>query len=36
MQVAMGGREVGRIYEGDRRFPLVVRLPESLRTDLTR
>ena len=36
VQVAMGGREVGRIYEGDRRFPLIVRLPDSLRTNLTR
>ncbi len=36
VQVAMGGREVGQIYEGDRRFPLIVRLPENLRQDLER
>jgi cobalt-zinc-cadmium resistance protein CzcA len=30
---AVGGSSVGTIYEGDRRFELVVRLPESLRTD---
>lgn len=30
----IGGREVGVIYEGDRRFKLVVRLPEALRTDI--
>lgn len=36
VQVAMGGRQVGRIYEGDRRFPLIVRLPDSLREDLDR
>lgn len=36
VQVAMGGRLVGRIYEGDRRFPLIVRLPDSLRNDLDR
>lgn len=29
--VAMGGREAGQVYEGDRRFDLVVRLPDSLR-----
>lgn len=29
---AVGGSNVGTIYEGDRRFDLVVRLPESLRT----
>ena len=33
VRTAMGGREAGRIFEGDRRFPLVVRLPEALRTD---
>ena len=31
---AVGGRETGVIYEGDRRFKLVVRLPETLRTDI--
>ena len=30
----IGGREVGVIYEGDRRFKLVVRLPETLRSDI--
>ncbi len=33
VRTAMGGRQAGRIFEGDRRFPLVVRLPEALRTD---
>lgn len=28
---AMGGREAGLVFEGDRRFDLVVRLPETLR-----
>ncbi|MCL9685315.1 efflux RND transporter permease subunit [Legionella maioricensis] len=32
--VAMGGKEAGQIFEGDRRFDIVVRLPESLRTDI--
>ena len=33
IEAAIGGRESGAIFEGDRRFPLVVRLPEDLRTD---
>lgn len=32
--IAVGGREAGLVFEGDRRFPLVVRLPEALRQDL--
>ncbi|WP_295479502.1 CusA/CzcA family heavy metal efflux RND transporter [uncultured Pseudomonas sp.] len=32
--IAVGGREAGTLYEGDRRFDMVVRLPDSLRTDL--
>jgi cobalt-zinc-cadmium resistance protein CzcA len=31
---AVGGREAGVIFEGDRRFPIVVRLPESVREDI--
>ena len=34
VQVAMGGREAGQVFEGDRRFDLVVRLPEKLRTNI--
>ncbi len=34
VQVAMAGRLAGHIFEGDRRFDLVVRLPEHLRTDI--
>ena len=33
--VALGGKEAGQVFEGDRRFDLVVRLPEALRTNLT-
>jgi cobalt-zinc-cadmium resistance protein CzcA len=29
--VAIGGREAGMVFEGDRRFEVVVRLPERLR-----
>ena len=31
---ATGGREAGTLFEGDRRFGIVVRLPEALRADL--
>jgi len=31
---AIGGTTAGTLFEGDRRFDIVVRLPESLRTDL--
>ncbi len=31
---ATGGRQAGEIFEGDRRFAVVVRLPEALRTDI--
>lgn len=34
VQTAMGGREAGTVFEGDRRFDLVVRLPETLRTNI--
>ena len=34
LRIAMGGATAGQIFEGDRRFDLVVRLPESLRTDI--
>ena len=32
--IAIGGREAGTLFEGDRRFDILVRLPESLRNDL--
>ncbi|MBV7538036.1 CusA/CzcA family heavy metal efflux RND transporter [Duganella sp. sic0402] len=31
---AVGGKEAGTMFEGDRRFDIVVRLPETLRGDL--
>ncbi len=36
ISTAIGGESVGLIYEGDRRFPLVVRLPEEMRLDMDR
>ena len=34
VEIAVGGKEAGEIFEGDRRFDLIVRLPERLRIDL--
>jgi len=34
IEVAIGGRVVGQVFEGDRRFDILVRLPDALRTDM--
>jgi cobalt-zinc-cadmium resistance protein CzcA len=34
LAAATGGEEAGLVFEGDQRFPLVVRLPEELRGNL--
>jgi len=34
IRTAMGGMEAGQVFEGDRRFDIVVRLPEHIRTNL--
>jgi cobalt-zinc-cadmium resistance protein CzcA len=34
VEIAVGGRNAGLVFEGDRRFELVVRLPEHLRSDV--
>jgi cobalt-zinc-cadmium resistance protein CzcA len=34
VSTAIGGHEAGTLFEGDRRFGIVVRLPEKVRTDL--
>lgn len=34
VEIAVGGKAAGQVFEGDRRFDIVVRLPEDLRTDL--
>lgn len=34
INIAVGGRTTGLIFEGDRRFELQVRLPEALRSDI--
>jgi cobalt-zinc-cadmium resistance protein CzcA len=35
VQTALAGRVAGQVFEGDRRFDVVVRLPEALRGDFT-
>ena len=32
--IAVGGREAGVLFQGDRRFDIIVRLPERLRSDM--
>ncbi|TPW05077.1 MAG: cobalt-zinc-cadmium resistance protein CzcA [Alphaproteobacteria bacterium] len=34
LSVSLGGAEAGQVFEGDRRFDVVVRLPERLREDI--
>lgn len=34
VSAAVGGKEAGLVFEGDRRFPIVVRLPEAVRQDI--
>jgi len=34
ISTAIGGREAGTMFEGDRRFDIVVRLPDNLRSDI--
>jgi cobalt-zinc-cadmium resistance protein CzcA len=34
VEIAMGGQRVGQVFEGDRRFDIIVRLPETQRTNL--
>jgi cobalt-zinc-cadmium resistance protein CzcA len=34
IRIAIGGEEAGHVIQGDRRFDIIVRLPETLRTDL--
>jgi cobalt-zinc-cadmium resistance protein CzcA len=34
IEIAVGGKRAGLVFEGDRRFDLVVRLPDDLRSDI--
>ena len=31
VSISIGGKEAGEMFEGDRRFPIIVRLPEDIR-----
>lgn len=35
LQIGIGGGHAGQIFEGDRRFDLLVKLPEAVRNDLS-
>ncbi len=35
LSIAVGGREAGMVFQGDRRFDIMVRLPDNIRQDLT-
>jgi cobalt-zinc-cadmium resistance protein CzcA len=34
VSIAVGGREAGLVFQGDRRFDILVRLPDNLRGDI--
>ncbi|WP_076591336.1 efflux RND transporter permease subunit [Herminiimonas arsenitoxidans] len=34
LSIAVGGREAGVLFQGDRRFDIIVRLPDILRNDI--
>lgn len=34
ISIAVGGREAGLVFQGDRRFDILVRLPDTMRQDL--
>ena len=36
VEIAIGGKSAGQVFEGDRRFELMVRLPEDIRTNIER
>jgi heavy metal efflux system protein len=34
IEIALGGKAAGEVFEGDKRFEIIMRLPEKLRTDI--
>ena len=34
IEIAVGGKPAGQVFDGDRRFDILVRLPEDIRTDI--
>lgn len=35
IQIAIGGKKAGQVFQGDRRFDLIVRLPDSTRENIS-
>jgi heavy metal efflux system protein len=36
VEIAIGGKPAGQVFDGDRRFDILVRLPEDIRSDIDR
>jgi cobalt-zinc-cadmium resistance protein CzcA len=34
IEIALGGKAAGEVFEGDKRFEIILRLPENLRTNI--
>ena len=34
IEIAIGGKRAGQVFQGDRRFDLIVRLPDDIRNDI--
>jgi len=34
LATSMGGKKAGEVFEGDKRFEIIVRLPEKIRTNI--
>jgi heavy metal efflux system protein len=34
VEIAIGGKKTGQVFEGDQRFDIIVRLPEEIRTQM--
>ncbi len=34
IEIAIGGKRAGQVFQGDRRFDLIVRLPDNIRNDI--
>jgi cobalt-zinc-cadmium resistance protein CzcA len=34
VEIALGGKAAGEVFEGDKRFEIIMRLPEKLRSDI--
>ncbi len=35
IEIAIGGKQAGQVFQGDRRFDLIVRLPDAMRTNIS-